>query len=304
MIVKRESYGKYITRRALRIFPIFIFCVLLALASQTLYFEAYTLNDWVFRSEMRIARINAESDNFISHLLLHLTMLHGVLPDSLLPFSSSTFLTPAWSLSLEWQFYLTAPLTIFALSRNAIAALGTAAFLLTLTSLFDSGALGVWRYPSVLPQAYPHFIIGICARFLLHSDQPQSHRLLWLAILLVSICWADLLAVVIWIPFYAIIMIESHGYQVTNYWIKLVVRLVALNQHLMTLGKWSYSSYLIHIPVFSIIVGAYPLITGEALSQEMSWVLITVAVFLTVPFSWLLYKYIEVPFIRMGKRML
>jgi peptidoglycan/LPS O-acetylase OafA/YrhL len=40
-------------------------------------------------------------------------MLHGLVPEILLPNSSDTFLPPAWSISSEWQFYLVAPALIW-----------------------------------------------------------------------------------------------------------------------------------------------------------------------------------------------
>lgn len=41
---------------------------------------------------------------------LHLLMLHGVVPEVLVARAPGAFLAPAWSVSLEWQFYLVAPL--------------------------------------------------------------------------------------------------------------------------------------------------------------------------------------------------
>ena len=40
------------------------------------------------------------------HLLAHILLLQGVLPQGLLPYAYVTLLGPAWSLSTEWQFYL------------------------------------------------------------------------------------------------------------------------------------------------------------------------------------------------------
>jgi len=50
-------------------------------------------------------------------LLAHLTMLHGAVPDQILPGSSITYLPPAWSISVEWQFYLVAPFLFAFLKR-------------------------------------------------------------------------------------------------------------------------------------------------------------------------------------------
>ncbi len=43
-----------------------------------------------------------------AEIVLHLTMLHGMIPDGVLPDAWVSFLGAAWSLSTEWQFYLVA----------------------------------------------------------------------------------------------------------------------------------------------------------------------------------------------------
>ena len=45
-------------------------------------------------------------------------MLHGIVPETILPRSSIALLGPAWSISLEWQFYLVAPLLFLFLDKG------------------------------------------------------------------------------------------------------------------------------------------------------------------------------------------
>lgn len=52
------------------------------------------------------------------HALAHLFMMHGAVPNDVLPHSEYAFNMPAWSISLEWQFYLVAPLFIFVLLKQ------------------------------------------------------------------------------------------------------------------------------------------------------------------------------------------
>ena len=67
------------------------------------------LNDW----------LSAQAAHPWAHLLAHISMLHGMLSYNLLPGAPFVYLPPAWSLSLEWQFYLLAPFAIAAV-RNYI----------------------------------------------------------------------------------------------------------------------------------------------------------------------------------------
>ena len=76
------------------------------------------------------------ASNIAAYLLPCLLLLQGVIPDQLFSHAGDAFLAPAWSLTLEWQFYLIAPLIIagFLLKRGKellVASSLLALFLLT-----------------------------------------------------------------------------------------------------------------------------------------------------------------------------
>lgn len=96
-------------------------------------------------------------------------MLQGVLPTDWIPFSALTLVGQAWSLSLEWQFYLVAPfLFILASSlkknwaRVAVVAIAAicwivspymgGAFVGNYLPMFGAGFLSYFAFKHVLPR--------------------------------------------------------------------------------------------------------------------------------------------------------
>ena len=160
---KREPFPVFIARRFLRIYPAYLVALILAILVSPLRFEAVLGDPYADSLLKHYALVErAQYDGHLtSHLLAHLTLFHGALPNNILPASEYMFLAPAWSLSLEWQFYLIAPIWIWALCRFPLATgsltlLGFLTYKLLLASMYLS--------PSFLLGAGVLFLLGIMTR--------------------------------------------------------------------------------------------------------------------------------------------
>ena len=113
-----RSYAAFITKRAFRIFPVYLVCLAVSVAILDISIEALHAAPWdMKRREDRLFYLEESQRNFWPHLALHIPMLHGLMPRSSLPASPYAFMGQAWSLTLEWQFYIIAPL-IFGIAKN------------------------------------------------------------------------------------------------------------------------------------------------------------------------------------------
>lgn len=303
---KREAYPAYIVRRFFRIYPIFLFCLMIAIAISPLYLDAYTAHEWVSGRPERIARIADENEHFGTHLVLHLSMLHGIPPEEWLQFASSSFLSPAWSLSLEWQFYLLAP-AILMMFRRA-----TPPMVLIMAAVFAAMSIGLrasdlnWHYDSFILLAMPLFVIGIASRMSLNEGLTRAQGMMLIAACALSaMAYARAvpglwLIFPIWGFFYYLVRIEQGLSAAPSNKAFGILRWMGTNKVVSWMGAQSYSTYLIHIPLFSIFVGGAGLMLGEAFTQAQAIIAVLLAIVATIPVSAALYNWVELPFNKRG----
>jgi peptidoglycan/LPS O-acetylase OafA/YrhL len=105
----QETYGLFIARRALRLWPVFICCLGLTLLLRAICWPDLPQTHALAQTEHQF---------FMWHLGAHLSLLHGVVPDIFLPHAAQSLLPPAWSVSLEWQLYLIAPPLVWLVTRH------------------------------------------------------------------------------------------------------------------------------------------------------------------------------------------
>ena len=177
---------------------------------------------------------------------------------------------------------------------------GVAAICLAVVAAFHWQTIYSWAYPSMLFLSLPHFFVGIGGRMFLTDD--KKAQVFGVVLALVSLPFTDYLAIIIWTFFFVIVLEESERLTVPTP-IKALFGLVAWNKFAVYLGKMSYSTYLLHIPLFSLVLGGGSLWVGGNLSQAVAGLLIGLAILATIPISHLAYNGIEAPFSRMGSRI-
>lgn len=301
LINSRSSYRNYIARRFFRIYPIYAVGLVLGIATVHLY--PGLLQGWGWTDPADVARLalrgESERDAFLAHLFAHLTLIHGAIPDKALYGASLSLNSPAWSLSLEAQFYVIAPLLVAALAdpRRRLASF---CFWIGLAL---AGPLIFGRFyplvPSFLPLRLGYFIIGILTA--IHLPRLARDPALLLGAAAGLIAAGTLFAkattaipLLIWI---VVLMIAS----LDDVTVLRRLRAVLLTRPLVAMGECSYGFYILHLPI---------LIAWGALLQAFGigadrWTLVA-ALFVPLPITILIahicYRRFELPINRWAKR--
>jgi peptidoglycan/LPS O-acetylase OafA/YrhL len=297
---RRESYTPYITRRAFRIFPAYLIALAagavatpLAIAGLSHVAWGSDPNSYFFDSlQGRFASTEAHP---WAHWLLHLTLFQGAVPDNVLPWSSIAFLAPAWSLSLEWQFYLIAPLLVWSLKtprwRFVVAAAAIA-----LALLFSRGVFGSYSTPSSLLGGLWLFVIGAVTRLAFPFLRTVAFPALPIAVALVvaGFLSSGLLPVTLWLAF-ALLLARPGP---LSAW---PMRIAFASAPAQYFGARSYSVYVVHMPIMKALLFILPL--GAMTHVQALGALAACALPLTAMTSEILYRCVERPMIGAGARI-
>lgn len=96
----------FLLARVTRIFPVFLPVFALAVLIQPAPC-GWQYMPWIGPDDpARFICADAWPTSWAAEVVAHLTMMHGLFPNGVLPLAWVSFLGSAWSLSTEWQFYL------------------------------------------------------------------------------------------------------------------------------------------------------------------------------------------------------
>lgn len=299
LVVQREPFRRYMWRRTCRIVPPYWVALTAAIL----------LNGWLAANLRRLPS-TPDTDGLIMicelgtqrlwiDSALHYTLLHGLAPVPLLPWAPFTFLGAAWSLSLEWQFYCIAPFALllatktrFGLAVLVLLAAAGLAFADHWMDWFTVAFLGI-KGGLVLAGALTFAAVSRAT-----AGEPRMAALLMPAYVAALLWWLGsgrAVEAAVTATGWSLVIVAAFSHHLRP------VSAFLNSRPLQYLGRVSYSTYLFHVPIITILQTAiWRFISPADRLQLFVWTISSAAV-ATLLVSELAWRYIEEPFLRLGK---
>lgn len=301
---EREPYGDYILRRFFRLVPAYVICCVIGYFLAAPWEQLVRSVPWQTNAGwpayvQSVHQLHYEATHhFWPHFLLHAVMLHGLVPVEWLNRSAMTFLPAAWSISLEWQFYLVAPFILAALSaRRHILPIVLAASIAYL--LFRAGKLGHYQVASSIFGTSGYFAIGIFSRLALERLRALDWPALATSVGLMTLCLFFLwnpLPLFVWSGFFSFLVWRREEDAAGK-----IFRIVTTTAPIVLLGEASYSYYLIHRPME--VLFAWLAMSTRVLTQDQMFMVQLAAIAVSLPISLAMFFLIEKPCIRWARTL-
>ena len=307
LATKQLSYKQFIVGRIFRIYPVYLFCLALAVMAEQIAPRVASLCRWQESSYFSMLRpvFGAESSNWGEHILWHLTLLNGLVPSRFLPHAANSIFGPGWSLTLEWQFYLVAPLVCsFFWSRHKF---------IVIASLFGAEIAGkfIYDYPTAfLATKLPLFFLGVASFHCLRS-QATPHRLVPLMVSYRYAAFAIIVAfkfgnpavsLATWVVVFLAIKEKDPSSNDPSR-LLAAIRTVLTKPIIQRLGKYSYPLYLVHWPLITAFLYALLRWQPEIRARHAAVLVLSVGGPLIVTVAGLLHHFLEKPLMDYGRRI-
>jgi peptidoglycan/LPS O-acetylase OafA/YrhL len=297
---RHEGYTPYLIRRFFRIFPVYVFYLAISVAIQPLVRDAFLGGPHAFMQDRRLDILDNTEAHWWPHLLAHITLLHGLVPERWLPDTNFAFLGQAWSLSLEWQFYLVAPFLLgMTKGRYRLWAVATLLIVtlvaLALRPMMGSGFLG---------SKFHLFLVGIATLYFMKEVRLRQISVTSptaIAIFACVICFLMLFRSASVLPFLVwagAVYVGLSGREVSGGWAALPSRFLN-SAPMQWLGHISYSLYLCHMILITaglLILERIPGLDGRSFAVALLLMVLPASIIM----SSLSFVLIERPFMRIG----
>lgn len=291
-------YVRYIVPRFMRLFPAFVVCWTIGILSYAIAAE-WGDATW-FQQQLDGGQYSMTMRMLPAHMFAHLTMLHGVLPNNILPLSEYAFLPPGWSVSLEWQFYIVAPFIIW-LCRSRTSASVLVACVVLLSLIYHFQLKEYWDRPSILIGTSKLFLVGIGCRLAAPAlvGSVRYVTAISLGVGYTSL-WMGSPALAIWLILYCFMLKIDRREQGLDRLYVAAMRAIFESRAIQLLADRSYSTYLLHwsvIVLIGVVASSHGIVPGPKL---LAFTLLAIP--LTLALQEPIYRLIEIPGRALGKR--
>jgi peptidoglycan/LPS O-acetylase OafA/YrhL len=291
-------YFSYLTARFFRIFPVYFSVLLLSTLMLHADYHVVSVSPAGTATAMRLTEMAAAAQRPITHFLVHLTMLQGIIPEHFLPYTAYTLVGQAWSISVEWQFYLIAPLLFVWTSKmrdwRSLACLFAVISICVFYSHYvTSGFFGANLVP---------FAVGFASYYFYQSDftrlPASSVRLFFVSLFFLGVVLAHrhIVGLGVWLLVFYAIVAARRSPAGTNVLTKLL-----LLPPVLYLGRISYSVYLVHIQVLFALMWFFHIANVPIAVQYFALPIGCLAG--AIGLGSALHHTVEAPFHEFGKRL-
>ncbi|MGO4891708.1 acyltransferase family protein [Flavobacterium sp. W21_SRS_FM6] len=294
-LTNKIGIQNFFIRRFFRIAPAYYFCLFIALLLSNYLGECRELIAEVLpnsATSMDRYYINEPIKSFF----IHASFIFGVIPE----YSFSTPL-PDWSLGLEMQFYFIFPFLYFFYKKNF-----TLFFTISLVGMFCIWWISnlinfTFPMPSYLPLKFQNFAGGIALAYLFLNKSKISFESIFISC--VTLFFLIVGNKTIIIPFLYLfswwwICFDSKKENI------LIQTLSYIIGHRVSkfLAEMSYSVYIAHL---ILMIPFFALVLNRGKLDFVSWTAFTtMLLFGTFLFSYIIYRFIELKGIKLGKKLI